>query len=257
MSAAKGSAAGTAVRAGKRDARVQRHGPWQWQVAQELGERGLPQALRDPDALLGDPVAGATVRFLKQDTSTSVAAVGEPAEWVVKRYNPRKWANPLKDLVRGPAAKRAFEAGRSLAAKGVATAPVVAWGVRRRWGLPVCSCLVSEYLAGTTALVEHLKAGPAEEVLEAVADMLAKMHAAGFANRDLKAHNILVRRAKPGAGAQAYLVDLDGLRWKGRVSRRRRQKNLRRLRRSFLEHAAAGAAAWKVLERYYHRRALA
>lgn len=231
--------------------RPHRYETWEWHAAQDPGDGGLPPALRDPDALLSGSASGTTVRFLKQDRATSVAAVGEPATWVLKRYNPRKWANPLKDLLRGPAAQRAFAAARALEARGVPTAPVTAWGVRRRWGLPVCCCLVSKYLANTKPLVEHLQAGPADEALDAVARLLAKMHGAGFANRDLKAHNILVKPAGEGQGARAYLVDLDGLKRKQSVSRRLREKNLRRLRRSFLECPSAGVRAWERFKQLY------
>jgi len=120
----------------------------------------------------------------------------------------------------------------------------------------VSSCLVTEYVAGARPLVEHLREGPADAVLAAVADLLAKMHAGGFANRDLKAHNILVRGGAAGTPAGACLVDLDGVRQRRRVSPRLRAKNLRRLQRSFLECPAAGPRAWEVFQRYYHRPVL-
>ena len=236
--------------------RVLRYGRWVWRVTTEEAAAELADLLRDPDAAFR--AGSADAQSLKHDRGTSVAAVGRPPRWVVKRYHLAKALNPMKDLLRRTAAERAFRSARALEQAGIATAPGLAFGVRRRMGLPVCSCLVSAYLAGTRPLVEVLPDGPTDAVLRAVATLLARLHDAGFANRDLKANNILVREGGEGGeqgSATAYLVDLDGLRRGKRVSQSLRRKNLARLRRSFLEWPKAGRRAWDVLSAYYEQHA--
>jgi len=85
--------------------------------------------------------------------------------------------------------------------------------------------------------------------LAGAAERVAALHRHGFAHRDLKAYNFLIA----GAPAHPVLVDLDGLRYRGRVPRARREKDLRRLRRDVLACPRAGDAAWQRLLEQYHR----
>jgi serine/threonine protein kinase len=79
------------------------------------------------------------------------------------------------------------------------------------------------------------------------------MHEAGFAHRDLKAPNVLV--APAGPHARPVLVDLDGLRQPGRVSPRRRVRDLMRLAVSLEEWGLARATdRLRFLRAYLGRR---
>jgi tRNA A-37 threonylcarbamoyl transferase component Bud32 len=75
-------------------------------------------------------------------------------------------------------------------------------------------------------------------VTRRLAQMIRRLHVAGFSHRDLKAPNILVAPAD-GPGARPYLVDLDGLRALRWVSPRRRARNLMRLSVSLDEWGVA------------------
>ena len=66
--------------------------------------------------------------------------------------------------------------------------------------------------------------------------LLRRLHQAGFAHRDLKATNLLVRwDDSPGRSPQIIMVDLDGLRQVRRVSCRQEFRGLMRLNVSLLE----------------------
>ncbi|MCK6551268.1 hypothetical protein L6R52_35865, partial [Myxococcota bacterium] len=63
----------------------------------------------------------------------------------------------------------------------------------------------------------------------AVAELLARVHEAGVYPSDLNDTNVLV-----AADGSPVLVDAEGLRFVGRVSERRRVRNVERLLRAFL-----------------------
>ncbi|MEQ1894783.1 MAG: lipopolysaccharide kinase InaA family protein, partial [Planctomycetota bacterium] len=87
---------------------------------------------------------------------------------------------------------------------------------------------------------EFLAAGGTRaELVLVLARDLARLHAAGFRHRDLKASNLLVRRT--GAELEIVWTDLDGLARSARLGERTRRRDLARLGLSF-ESAAARAA---------------
>jgi hypothetical protein len=102
-------------------------------------------------------------------------------------------------------------------------------------------------------------------LLATLADELARLHAAGFRHRDLKASNLLFHAGEAAAGSAAAApalvwTDLDGLRCRGTVESRLRARDLARLETSFAsaDARAAGVRAddWRTLVVRYLERSL-
>jgi len=196
------------------------------------------------EALLGEaspetPPAGAET--MKEGRSSSVWPVRAPdgRDLVVKRDRRAgdRTGGPL-----GPTrALAGFRRGHALLARGIPTARPAAAVRRAGSGDQAAALLLTERVDGARPLQKWLRSDPAPSARRhlawALAGLLRRMHEAGFAHRDLKAPNILV--APAGPYVRPVLVDLDGLRHPGRVSARRRVRDLMRLSVSLEEWGVA------------------
>ncbi len=129
---------------------------------------------------------------------------------------------------------KAAAAALDLRAKGLPVAEPVAWAVVRFAGLRRREYLVTREIRDASPLTGLLKMDNAEPelrraVLAGYARLAAAFHAQGYSNRDLKDENVLVENGRPDG---MWAVDLDGVRYKGRVSRRRARKDLYRVGKS-------------------------
>ncbi|NOT29461.1 MAG: hypothetical protein HOP15_03325 [Planctomycetes bacterium] len=126
------------------------------------------------------------------------------------------------------------------------------------FGRPDETVLVTRYVEGLGPWELMTELGSPEALLTTLAENLARLHAAGFRHRDLKASNLLLVRAP--ARTELYWTDLDGLRHVGTVEPRLRARDLARLGTSFesAEARAAGVRAghWPELVQRYMERAL-
>ena len=193
----------------------QSHGSFQWQVRKPMGDESLSQVLAAPDEVL---TGGALLKAGRTST------VGESGGWVLKRYNFKKPLNLLKDFFRPTKAKRAFQMGYHLELVNVRTPRVIALAEHRPLGLALRSYLVMEKIEGATDLCDV--SGDAPHLAKRLAKMIGRMHAEGFAHRDLKASNVLVDGEQ-----QPWLIDLDGLSFSGSISAKVAVSNLNRLER--------------------------
>lgn len=182
---------------------------------------------------------------------------------VAKRERVHGWKRGLTVLgARAPRSPRAFGLGQALLARDLATpAPLAVLG------RPEEMVLVTRYVEGLGPW-ELLSALGPEALLTTLAENLARLHAAGFRHRDLKASNLLLVPAMPAmpamrtpAPTELYWTDLDGLRHVGTVEPRLRARDLARLGTSFESREArtAGVRAghWPELVRRYMEHALA
>ncbi len=101
-------------------------------------------------------------------------------------------------------------------------------------------------IEGATDLAALFAAGarPAEDRLRAAMHAVWLMHGAGLEHRDLNLGNLLVRGE--GVATEAWVIDLDGARWRpDGLGRAVRDRGLRRLERS-LEKVSGGTGdpAW-------------
>jgi tRNA A-37 threonylcarbamoyl transferase component Bud32 len=168
---------------------------------------------------------------------------------VAKRELARGWKRPLVALRARPLrSARAFALGLELLARELPTPAPVAVLVRP--GPAREAVLLTRYVEGSGPWEYLRSGGPAAELCATLASALARLHAAGFRHRDLKASNLLL-----APGPELFWTDLEGLRARGTLLRFERMRDLARLRMSFesAEARAAGVRAdhWPALVRAY------
>jgi Lipopolysaccharide kinase (Kdo/WaaP) family len=198
-------------------------------VAADLVGTSLAAALSAPQDLLDSPQA----RFVKDHRRTAVAATTvDGREVYVKRFKPYAWYRRLEWMVAPSPALRCWTQSTVLEQAGFRVAPPLAFADTRRWGLPAdcyfVTASVPETIPAARFWVERAAGSSIAErrgPLEALARELRRFHDAGFYSRDANADNFLLRVDRRGA-TEVFLLDLENVRRVGRVSRRRRVKNL-------------------------------
>jgi tRNA A-37 threonylcarbamoyl transferase component Bud32 len=178
---------------------------------------------------------------------------------VVKRERVRGLKRTLvRRGLRGFRSEEAFEKGLAFAAAGFATAqPIACFGARAG----VAACLITRYVDGLDpwrfVAESREPAAVRRRVVEALAQLVAELHAAGFRHRDLKAPNLLLR--EDAGKLVVHVIDLDGLERPRSVSNAVRIRDLARLCVSFDSDAARAAgvelADWKRCVELYAERA--
>jgi tRNA A-37 threonylcarbamoyl transferase component Bud32 len=222
-------------------------------AAHEVFERDAwRRALADPQALVDAP--GAEV--IKDSRSGKVVrrrlCVGDVELDVFIKQPRRKRAwKVLIDCFRLSRPMRAFRRGHQLLARRIPTALPLAALERRVGPLLRDSILITEAVDAprlNTFLRTWLSARPrgdrelspaqqrhlAQDVLWQLGRLVQHLHDNGYAHRDLKGNNLLVRWT-PGQPPELVMIDLDGLRRLPVVPARRRFQGLMRLNVSLLE----------------------
>lgn len=188
------------------------------------------EATRFADWLNSQAQADASpgVRVLKAYAGCHVTA---QAGMVLKEYRPLAGWRGWRFGFRPSRTRRAFLMGRRLADCGIPTPTPIAWAIERRFGLrraEYCLTAELEQAEGLTAWLQRQTADPAmrADVMRAYGQLTAAFHRNGFFNRDLKHENVMCATADP---RQLWVVDLDGVRWRGWITRRRAARDLRRV----------------------------
>ena len=165
----------------------------------------------------------------------------------LKRYNSFSWRIPLGSWFRPSGAVRALRGAAILANARIAGAKPVAAVESRFWGMVTKSFFFTEEIAQGKTVDAYWRAtlAPLEgrdgfrrrrSFLRALASLFRSLHDQRVYHGDLKDANIL---AVAGEGERSdcfFLLDLEGIRKVGRLSRRRRIKNLVQLNRTFGRH---------------------
>jgi tRNA A-37 threonylcarbamoyl transferase component Bud32 len=179
-----------------------------------------------------DALARSDGRVVKRDARSRITELDAGGtRVVVKQVLPRGPARILADLFRGSPARRAWLAGHGLAARGVGVAEPLAFVDRRILGLPVESLVVLRSL---------YPARPAEEVAleprdltplgDALAELAIGLHRRHIDHGDLKASHVLLRERD--AGLEPALIDLEGVRFRRRLTAAQRIRALAQLNAS-------------------------
>jgi serine/threonine protein kinase len=172
---------------------------------------------------------------------------GRPAAVIYKRFNRKKWLDPILNLFRPSRAWRSWQAGQDLVSRGIPTPQNLAYVERRPHG----DSRFLRFLSHETYLVT-VKEQPAvdlatyaNEVLPALppdvrrarirrltaslAALIRSLHERSLSHRDLKAANILIRTDTIEEEDRLSLIDLVGVRLRHPLPWRRRVRNLARL----------------------------
>jgi tRNA A-37 threonylcarbamoyl transferase component Bud32 len=212
-----------------------------WAV-RDLSVSALSELLADPD----QPFRKAGVRLLKDSRSSTVAELelpvkGMPTRVIYKRFRITQWSDPWLALVRRTAPLRSWVLGHGLRERCLNTARPLAVFHRRRGPLPQEGYLLTEKIDQAVDLHRFLldleRLPPLERQrklraqISATARLVAELHRRRLSQRDLKASNLLV------ANGTTWLIDLVGMRVRGKLSRARRVQNLARLHASFHHRA--------------------
>ncbi len=220
-----------------------------WGVAsRELDAETSRRIVGDPEAPFRDPGA----RVLKDSRTTKVVETtmivgGRPAAVIYKRFNRKKWLDPILNLFRPSRAWRSWQAAQDLVSRGIPTPRNLAYIERRPHGNgPIVRLLTHEtYLATVkeepavdlwTYVHEILPKLPVEvrrarirRLTTSLAGLIRSLHDRSLSHRDLKCANILIRTDVIEDSDELSLIDLVGVQLRHPLPRGRRVQNLARL----------------------------
>lgn len=223
--------------------------PDAWGVAsRDLDPAAFRRIMDDPDAPFHDPAS----RLLKDSRTTRVVETtmivrGCPTPVIYKRFNRKKWLDPVLNLFRPSRAWRSWQAGQDLVSRGIPTPKNLAYLERRPHGRWRFLRFLSHetYLATVkeeptvdlaTYVHEMLPALPPERRRERIrrltvslAGLIRSLHDRSLSHRDLKSANILIRTDTIDDEDRLSLIDLVGVRLRHPLPRGRRVQNLARL----------------------------
>jgi len=234
-------------------ARALRHGrsrtrrllrPGRQTAALEL-ERGRGLRWRDfPEdavrtALEAHAAGHGGARVLEDTDRSRVTAVATAAgDVIVKQVRPRGIARLLADALRGSPARRAWRAGHGLLVRGIGAARPLAFVEHRHFGVPRDSWVVLEDVGGAGDALQVSSTDP-DAVLDALGDLLRRLHRREVEHGDLKATHVFIElgHGRP----QARLVDLEGVRFRRRLTDTDRLRALAELNASLPDRIPARA----------------
>jgi tRNA A-37 threonylcarbamoyl transferase component Bud32 len=225
-----------------------------WAVAaRSLAPDTVRSLMADPDLPFHSPDA----RVFKNSTTNAVAEIllpvhGQPTPVIYKRFNRKKWVEPLLTLVRPSRAWRAWQAAQHMSSRGIATPANLAL-IGRAWLGPRFSSILP-----TVMYLITVKAEPAVTLRDyafqtlpqlpprdrrsqirrltvALARMVRTLHERSLSNRDLKASNILLEGNPAAPEPKLSLIDLVGVQLTHPIPLHRRTQNLARLQVSLAQ----------------------
>lgn len=221
-----------------------------WAVASRALDPATVRALlTDPDAPLNRP----DTIILKDSRTTTVAELtlpvqGTPTRVIYKRFNRKKWLDPLLSLLRPSRAWRAWQAAQHLASRGIPTPRNLAvigraWLTASRWLsqiFPLETYLITAKSNPAVTLSDYvLHVLPTLDIdaqrrqrwrlSRALARLIRALHERSLSHRDMKAANILIEGDPDAAELHLSLIDLVGVQLTHPIPRDRRLQNLARL----------------------------
>jgi hypothetical protein len=218
-------------------------------AARDLDPEEVHRLIADPDG----PFQAPGTNVLKDSRTTKVAETtlrvrGQPTTVIYKRFNRKKWLDPVLNLFRPSRAWRSWQAGQDLASRGIPTPRNLAFLARRRsfrsdpffWLLPRETYLITvkeepavdlATYVGTVlpALPPTIRRARVRRLTAALAHLIRSLHDRSLSHRDLKAANILIRTDTLEQDDRLCLIDLVGVRLRHPLPWRRRAQNLARL----------------------------
>ena len=212
-----------------------------------LGDRRVVLHAEFDDAALRDLLANIEIRVC--DSQAAVLHAGrnrtvklvlpgtDGKEVVVKSFGHQGWFGDMTDHRRGSKALRSFQVAGRLHAAGVGTPAPVAYVERWRGVHLLASHFLSVFSPDLTCFRDELNrlyrhdpvCSKVINLLQAVADAVRGMHAAGVVHNDLGNQNIMLRRTGADTWADVQFVDLNRARIREAVSLREIARDLSRI----------------------------
>lgn len=224
-------------------------------ASRALDRDDLRALMDDPDA----PFRRPETVILKEARTATVAETtmtvdGRPTRVIYKRFNRKKWLDPLLTYFRPSRAWQAWQAGQHLASRAIPTPANLAYIARRRpfrespgfWYLPHETYLVTVKAEPSITLSDYARTvlptlPPREHRRQidrltlALAKLLRTLHERSLSDRDLKTANILIVGDPAADPPELSIIDLVGVRLIHPLPDHRRLQNLARLSLSLAE----------------------
>lgn len=234
--------------------RAREHGAGRTRRAMRPGRRfarwkrsrgaGLRKRELEPELLerwLGAHRSGAGAIPIKREGRVSISRVDDRELSVFIKETGVGLGRALADGFRGSAGRRAWRAGHGLLARGIPAAEPLAFAERRVLGLPFASVVVLAAIDGP----DGVGACGSQKARDAQLDLITQLHHQAIDHGDLKATNWIHREAD----GQAVLVDLEGVRFRKRLSDEARIEGLAQWNASLPDPVTA-ASRKRAFERY-------
>jgi tRNA A-37 threonylcarbamoyl transferase component Bud32 len=198
-------------------------GGLKWWVRKELFSEPVQRLLTNPDGALQ------TCQKLFKSGPNRTSTVGAFDGLVLKRFNVKKKSSLFKDVFRVSRARRAYQHAYHLELLGIPTPRPIAAAERRVLRVLVHSYFVMEEIPGAIDFGQYLERVTQADrgIIQQVATLVARLHEDGFSHRDLKETNLALDRNN-----RAYVLDLDGLTYRKKISADRAAADLERIARA-------------------------
>ena len=187
---------------------------------------------------------------LKRDQRSRVTAteVGGRAVVIKEVVKPGR-GRLLADAFRGSPARRAWVGGHGLLARGIGAATPLAFVEVRRLFIPVSSLLVLEDLRPARPANEPDSASRnPDELAEALRRLAVRLHTRCVVHGDLQAPHIFL--SQRGDSLESTLIDLEGVRFRRRLTDDERIQSLAELNASIADDLLSPEQRQLAFERY-------
>ena len=228
-------------------------GPHAWGVAsRDLKRQEAKALLDDPD----EPFRREGARLVKDARTSAIVEVtmtvnGEPTQVFYKRFNRKKWLDPLFTYFRPSRGWQSWQAAQHMVSRALPTPQNLAFIARTRpflkdplfWYLPHETYIITRKADPAITLSDYARKilpGLSPEaqrvqirrITQALAHLLRTLHERSLSDRDLKTANILILGDPNAAPIELSLIDLVGVRLIHPLPTHRRIQNLARLQTS-------------------------
>lgn len=229
--------AGHCLQAGPDFSRENRDGFRIWRVRSAAARQAMEALLPDPDCAFD----GAVIYKLGSRTHAGLVQLAGK-RYFLKRYNYLSgWRYQVLNMARRSRAVRAWHVAWGLTVRGLAVAQPLLCLEERCFGFLRRGYVLMEFVPGSNGLWNswpQLSDQERRQCLFKAGLIIGRMHYSGALHCDLKWNNILLRDGEP---TQVWLVDFDGARICGHLTRKRARLDLERFLRDLRCHDSTGA----------------
>lgn len=208
-------------------------GDHRWQVRSEFADAtwfldhlAHPAALLEPPAQPLRPFASLSPRTIVRRVFRELP--DRPV--IIKRYRPKSFWGPWKDLFRGSQVWRTLKRTQELEAQGIPVAGILAAQTRSRGGWGESWLIMDEVPAAQNLYDRNAECRDSLDrrgLIRSLGRLMARLHDLDYEHTDPSLTNFLVSFVRPSRPT-VVLIDLDGLRRRPQHLRRE-AKGLRRL----------------------------